>query len=50
MVIVGAIIVMCCVIGGFLASHGNLMVLIQPNEFLIIFGAAAGSNSVVSFR
>lgn len=43
MVIVGAIIVVCCVLGGFLASHGNILVLVQPNEFLIIFGAAAGS-------
>ena len=43
MVIVGAIIVTICVLGGFLASHGQILVLIQPNEFLIIFGAAIGA-------
>lgn len=43
MVIVGAIVVVVCVLGGFLASHGQIMVLVQPNEFLIIFGAAIGS-------
>jgi chemotaxis protein MotA len=43
MVIVGAIIVVVCVLGGFMAHHGNVMVLNQPTEFLIIFGAALGS-------
>ena len=43
MVIVGAIIVVVCVLGGFVAHHGNLLVLNQPTEFLIIFGAAAGA-------
>ena len=43
MVIVGAIIVVVCVIGGFVAHHGNVLVLNQPTEFLIIFGAAAGA-------
>jgi chemotaxis protein MotA len=50
MVIVGAIIVIACVLGGYTAHHGNVMVLVQPTEFLIIFGAAVGgvvtSNSV----
>ncbi len=43
MVIVGAIIVIVCVLGGYVLHHGNLMVLNQPTEFLIIFGAAAGA-------
>jgi chemotaxis protein MotA len=43
MVIVGAIIVIASVIGGFVAHHGNVMVLNQPTEFVIIFGAAIGS-------
>ena len=43
MVIVGAIIVIACVLGGFVAHHGNVLVLNQPTEFLIIFGAAIGS-------
>jgi chemotaxis protein MotA len=42
-VIVGAIIVLACVIGGFVASGGHLAVLWQPFEFLIIGGAAVGS-------
>jgi chemotaxis protein MotA len=43
MVIVGAIIVIGCVLGGYVLHHGNIMVLNQPTEFLIIFGAAAGA-------
>lgn len=43
MVIVGAIIVIVCVIGGFVLHHGNVLVLNQPTEFLIIGGAAIGS-------
>ncbi|MBS1958851.1 MAG: flagellar motor stator protein MotA [Bdellovibrionales bacterium] len=43
MVIVGAIIVIVSVLGGFVAHHGNVLVLNQPTEFVIIFGAALGS-------
>src|SRR5437667_12616925 len=31
------------IVGGYLMEHGNLMVLIQPAELLIIGGAAAGT-------
>jgi chemotaxis protein MotA len=41
--IVGAIIVLGCVIGGYLGSGGHLEVLFQPFEFVIILGAALGS-------
>jgi chemotaxis protein MotA len=41
-VIIGCVFVICCVIGGFLLAHGNLSVLFQPTEFLIIGGAAVG--------
>ncbi|MGE3276423.1 MAG: flagellar motor stator protein MotA [Vicinamibacterales bacterium] len=41
--IIGAIVVLGSVIGGFLMHHGELAVLIQPNELLIIGGAALGS-------
>lgn len=41
--IVGIIIVFGCVIGGYLLEHGNLHVLFQPVELLIIGGAAAGA-------
>ncbi len=40
---VGLLIVFGCVIGGYLMHHGNLAVLNQPHEFVIILGAAAGS-------
>ncbi len=43
MVIVGALIVIGCVLGGYMVHHGKLGVLNQPSEFLIIFGAALGS-------
>lgn len=42
-VILGAIVVIGSVLGGFVLHGGNVMVLIQPTEFLVIFGAAAGS-------
>ena len=42
MVIVGSIIVIACVLGGYVLHHGNILVLNQPTEFLIIFGAAIG--------
>jgi chemotaxis protein MotA len=34
---------MGCVAGGYLMNGGHFVVLIQPNEFLIILGAAVGS-------
>ena len=42
-VIVGAVIVIASVIGGYIANGGNLLVLFQPFEVLIIVGAAAGA-------
>jgi chemotaxis protein MotA len=47
-VIIGAAIVLIGVIGGFVIEGGPIMVLIQPVEFLIIFGAAIGSLMVMS--
>lgn len=41
--IIGIVIVIGCVIGGYLMDHGNLAVLIQPAELLIILGAAIGT-------
>jgi chemotaxis protein MotA len=41
--IVGLIIVIICVFGGYTLEHGNFSVLIQPIEWLIIFGAATGA-------
>ncbi|MDC0661681.1 flagellar motor stator protein MotA [Marinobacter sp. SS21] len=41
--IIGAVIVVACVLGGFVLHGGTLLVLWQPTEVLIIFGAALGS-------
>jgi chemotaxis protein MotA len=42
-VLIGAVIVLACVVGGYLLEHGNLALLWQPIELLIIGGAATGS-------
>lgn len=42
-VIIGILAVFGAVAGGYLLEHGNLKVLIQPAELLIIGGAAAGT-------
>ena len=41
--IVGLLVVIGSVLGGYVMHHGKLALLNQPNEFLIIFGAAIGS-------
>ncbi|HXS39294.1 MAG TPA: flagellar motor stator protein MotA [Stellaceae bacterium] len=41
--IIGAVIVIASVIGGYVASGGHLEVLFQPFEVMIIVGAAAGA-------
>jgi chemotaxis protein MotA len=41
--LVGVVIVLGCVVGGYLGPGGHLDVLFQPFEFIIIFGAAAGA-------
>jgi chemotaxis protein MotA len=41
--IVGTIIVLVCVFGGYAAMGGKLLVLWQPFEFVIILGAAVGA-------
>lgn len=42
-IILGAIIVIASVIGGFLMSNGHLAALWQPNELVVIGGAAVGA-------
>lgn len=42
-VLVGIVIVFGAVIGGYLLEKGNLMVLLQPAELIIIGGAAFGT-------
>jgi len=41
--IVGLLVVIGSVLGGYVMHHGKIALLNQPNEFLIIFGAAIGS-------
>ncbi len=48
MFIIGFVVVIGSVIGGYTMHHGNLAVLWQPNEFIIIFGAAIGSMLISS--
>src|SRR3954469_13122799 len=43
LVIVGTIIVFGAVAGGYLMAGGHFAVLFQPNEFVIILGAAIGA-------
>ena len=47
-VIIGLVIVLGSVIGGYVMHHGELAVLIQPNEFLILGGAGLGSMIVAN--
>jgi chemotaxis protein MotA len=42
-VIIGIVVVFGCIVAGYLMEHGNLRVLIQPAELVIIGGAAAGT-------
>jgi chemotaxis protein MotA len=46
--IIGFIIVTASVVGGYTMHHGKLEVLWQPNEFIIIFGAAIGALLISS--
>jgi chemotaxis protein MotA len=42
-VIIGIVVVIGAVVGGYLMEHGNLRVLIQPAELVTIGGAAIGT-------
>ena len=41
--IIGIVVVICAILGGYLMEHGSLIVLMQPAELLIIGGAAIGT-------
>jgi chemotaxis protein MotA len=43
LLIIGAVIVMGAVVGGYVLGGGHLIVLFQPFEFMIIGGAALGA-------
>lgn len=42
-IIIGLLVVLGCVVGGFLLSNGPFGVLLQPSEFIVIGGAAIGA-------
>lgn len=46
LLIVGLVIVIASVCGGYLMAGGHMMLLMQPSEFVIILGAAGGSMLV----
>ena len=46
--IIGIVVVFGCVVAGYLMEHGNLRVLIQPAELIIIGGAAVGTLLVAN--
>jgi chemotaxis protein MotA len=41
--IIGIVVVFGCIVAAYLMEHGNMLVLMQPAELLIIGGAAAGT-------
>jgi chemotaxis protein MotA len=47
-VIIGIVVVLGAVAGGYLMEHGNLRVLIQPAELIIIGGSALGTVLVAN--
>ena len=47
-IIIGTLVVVLCVFGGFVIGGGHLMVLIHPNELLIIGGGALGALLIMS--
>ncbi len=48
LVILGFIVVMGSVLGGYVLHGGNVAVLYQPTEFLVIGGAGLGSMIISS--
>lgn len=47
-VVIGAVLVLSAVLGGFMLAGGKPLVLFQPAEFLIILGAAAGAMLIAN--
>ena len=41
--IIGIVVVFGCILAGYLMEHGNMKVLVQPAELIIIGGAAIGT-------
>jgi len=49
-VIIGIVVVIGAIVSGYLMEHGNLKVLLQPAELVIIGGAAAGTVLIANPR
>ena len=47
-VIIGILVVLAAVVGGYMMEHGHLKVLLQPAELVIIGGAAVGTVLVAN--
>src|SRR4051794_8800669 len=46
--IIGIVVVFGCVVAGYLMEHGNIRVLLQPAELVIIGGAGVGTIMVAN--
>ncbi|HUP05037.1 MAG TPA: flagellar motor stator protein MotA, partial [Bryobacteraceae bacterium] len=46
--IIGVLVVIGAILGGYLFEHGNVLVLLQPAELLIIGGAALGTALIAN--
>jgi chemotaxis protein MotA len=46
--IIGILVVIGAIVGGYLMEHGNLLVLMQPAELVIIGGAALGTTLIAN--
>lgn len=46
--IIGIVVVFGCIVAGYLMEHGNIRVLVQPAELVIIGGAALGTVLVAN--
>lgn len=46
--IIGIVVVFGCIVAGYLMEHGNLRVLLQPAELVIIGGAALGTVMIAN--
>jgi chemotaxis protein MotA len=46
--IIGAVIVVVSMLGGFVWAGGNILALFQPSEFLVIGGVAFGSMVIAN--
>lgn len=47
-ILIGLVVTLGCVLGGFMAMGGHLQVLIQPYEAVVICGAALGTFIVAN--